>query len=186
MFAASDLVDIAKERFGESVLRERMRGASGVDQNAIDAAADLELTKIATSVISRVQAACVQVGWPLPGSWPAGSVDYDGSTDISGTLYADRWPDNLLQVALDLFQWRTLSGNEGISDAMRQVGKAAEAFFVGVQSGAISLGIGGKTDTATPEPVAARDRCGKSLVAGVPDRTNVLDTFRGFGWDRFH
>jgi len=174
-------VTLAKARFGEAILRTRMRGAGG-DPDA----ADLELVKIANGVISRVQDAAASVGWPLPGVWPAGSVDDDGTTDLSGVAYKDVWPKNLLQNALDLFNWRTLSGQEGASDNQRKTGQAAEKWFTAVEMGGASIGVGGATDTATPAPISARDRCGKSLVAGVPDQENVLGAFRGFGWDRFH
>jgi hypothetical protein len=181
-FSASDLVTAAKARFGEATLRARIRGAAGDT-----VAADFELVRIANGVIARAIDAAVQIGWPLPGVWPPGSLDDDGTTDISGVPYSQIWPKNLLQHALDLFNWRTLSGLEGASDNQRKTGAAAEHFFEQVEMGATSIGVGGPTDTATPEPLAARDRCGRTnLLDGSQDKANVLDTFRGFGWDRFH
>jgi hypothetical protein len=181
MFSANDFVDIAKSRFGEDVLRSRMRGARG-DSGA----ADLELTRIAAGVIARVMDACVQVGWPIPGTWPTGSFDEDG-TKLDGQFYADVWPRNLLQNALDLFNWRTVSGLDGVSDNQRRVGVAAETYFNKVELGASSIGVGGATDTATPAPVAARSRSGgTNLADGSQDKQNVLEAFSGFGWDRFH
>jgi hypothetical protein len=175
MFDADALLALAKARYGEAQLRDRMRGAAG---NA--SAADAELLAIAASVVSRVKNAAVQVGWPLPGRWPADSPN-------AGELFADAWPENLLQNALDLFNWRTLSGLEGASDSQRHVGQSAERFFDAVEKGGSALGVGGPTDTATPAPVAARNRAGDALIPGPADRSNVLDVFgkNSWGWDRF-
>lgn len=160
-FSAEDLVDLAKKRYGAAILRTRMRGAGG------DATlADAELLAIATSVFSRVKvAASAQNSWPF------------------SALYAEAWPENLLQNAMDLFNWRTLSGLDSASENQRLVGKAAEDYFQKVQSGAIPLGVGGDRDTSTPTPVAARGRDGSSNLTGIPDRENTLDAFRGLGWD---
>src|ERR1700739_1119741 len=99
-FTAADLLTRAQERYRISVLRARMRGAEG-DQTAADA----ELLRIATAVYSRVSSACmVFVGWPLPGQWPAGSLD-DGGNDISGKNYSEVWPFDLLENALQLFNY---------------------------------------------------------------------------------
>ena len=178
-FSSADLVTAAKTRFGESVLRNRMRGASGTT------AQDLELTKIAGGVIGRVRDAAVQVGWPLPGNWPAGSVDDDDS-DIGGTPYSEIWPKNLLQKALDIFNWRTVSGLDATSESQRKVGLDAERWFDSVEAGGNSLGVGGSADTARPVPVSARNRAGEALTTECGEtRENTLDTFRGFGWDQF-
>jgi len=163
MFDAAALLDLAKARYGEDILRNRMRGADGDGTFA-----DAELLAIAESVISRVQSAAVaQVGWPFP------------------SPYDETWPADLLQNALVLFNWRTLAGNEGSSENQTTAGKAAEAYFQKVQNGALSIGIGGDRDTQTPELVSARSRSGANLTtdAGTCDRENVLDTFRGRGWD---
>lgn len=169
MFTATEFLTLAKARYGEAILRGRMRGAIVPgDQNATNAAADTELEKIASGVISRVQAAATaQGGWPFP------------------TPYDDTWPDNLLQNALDLFNWRTVSGLEGTADNFRTVGKMAESYFDQVQQGGISLGIGTPGDKATPEFVNARNRDGSSNISGICDTENALDAFRGLGWDRF-
>lgn len=178
MFKAEDFVDIAKDRYGEAVLRERMRGARGDTDKA-----DGQLLTIANGVIARVQDAIVgSVGWPLPGTWPAGSEDDDG-TPIAGTAYADIWPKNLLQKALDLFNWRTVSGLDEASENQRRVGKMAEDYFDGVESGANGIGILTTTDLTTAAPIAARNRDGSSNVAGVPDQENILDIFTGLSWD---
>ena len=166
---AAELVTAAKARFGEAVLRGRMRGAIVPgDQAATNEAADAELEKIAAGVISRVQvAAASQGGWPFP------------------EPYATTWPDNLLQNALDLFNWRSVSGLDGVADNFRTVGKMAESYFDQVQQGGISLGIGTAGDAASPEFVNARNRDGSSNLSGIQDQDNALDSFRGLGWDRF-
>jgi len=179
MFSPSDFLDRAFTRYGEQVLRDRMRGANGDPDTA-----DRELYRIAKSVFGRVQAACTpSIGWPLPGVWPAGSLEDDGTTSIAGEAYADRWPDNLLQNALDLFNWRTVAGLDAASDNQRQVGKLAEAYFAAVETGSLTVGIGGDTDVSEPLPAVARNRDGSSNVSGVPDRENTLDIFSGSAWD---
>lgn len=178
MFSSADLVTAAKARFGDAQLRSRMRGATS------DANANVELTKIAAAVIGRVQdAATPQVGWPLPGSWPEGSLDDDGVTNISGVLYANKWPKTLYQKALDLFNWWTVSGHEATSDNQRRVGKMAEDWFDSVETGGAGLGLAVLSEPSGPVPIAARDRDGLSLLPGVPDQENVLDTFIGRAWD---
>lgn len=156
-----------------------MRGAGGDNT-----AADLELYRIAAGVISRVQAsASVSVGWPLPGTWPAGSVADDGTTDISGDAYSDTWPANLLENAITLFAWRTVKELEQATDNQRRAGDAAEKFFVGVEGGSIGLGLGVSTEPNSPSLLAARNRDGTSNVASVPDQDNLLDAFAGDAWD---
>lgn len=179
MFSSADLVTAAKARFGDAALRERMRGATdSTTQN-------VELRKIAAGVISRIESAArgSGIGWPLPGSWPEGSVAADGTTDVSGELYANLWPGDLLQNALDLFNWRTLSGWESVSDAQRRVGKAAEDFFSEVESGGAGFGLAVIEEPSSPMPLAARNRDGTSNLAEVPDQENTLDTFAGRAWD---
>jgi hypothetical protein len=178
-FTPQQLVAAAKTRYGASILQGRMRGAAGNST-----AADAELVKIANGVISRIIAACApSVGWPLPGVWPAGSVDDDGVTNISGTPYTNIWPKNLLQVALDLFNWRTLSGLDEASSQQRLTGQAAEQFFQSVEEGTIGLGLSVNTEVSPPEPFAARNRDGTSNVDDVPDREPVTDTFSGRAWN---
>jgi len=162
-FASADLLVLAKARYGDATLRNRMRGAQGDG-----GLADVELLAIADSVYARVvDAARRNVGWPFPAP------------------YNETWPANLLQRALDLFNWRTISGLEGTSDSQRKVGEAAEAWFTKAELGGVSLGVGGPdTDSATAEPVAARARDGSSTI-GQDDRENVLDQMSGFGWDRW-
>lgn len=176
MFEAQDLVDIAKRRFGETKLRERMRSDDASD-------ADDQLLRIAQSVLSRVQAAAsTSVGWPFPGTWPDGSFDGVGE-DISNEPYTDVWPENLLQNALDLFQWRTVAGLEQATDNQRRVGVAAEAYFVAVGSGEIGLGLASTTEAGSPGFLAARNRDGSSNIGSVPDQDNALDIFTGESWD---
>jgi hypothetical protein len=181
MFSAADLIAAAEARFGAAALRLRVNGAN-------DAEKDLELAKVAGSVISRVQAAAQVAGsWPLTGTWPAGSVDpADGTTDISGTPYSDIWPPDLLQRALDLFDWRTYSTLEVVPDSKVTLGKQAEQYFLNVARGVDSLGIGAPADRAPSVPLSTRARDGSTLMGdGSADRRNVLDEFRGPGWDLF-
>jgi hypothetical protein len=180
-FSAAALVTKAKSRYGAAVLEGRMRGAGGNATNA-----DIELGAIAGSVISRVAAACLpSVGWPLPGTWPAGSLADDGITSIAGTAYTDIWPENLLQMALDLFNWRTVSGLDSASSNQRAVGQMAEKFFTDLEMGAIALGIGGASDvTASDLPLTARNRDGSSNDSNSSDTENLLDgVFSGRAWD---
>jgi len=177
-FSAPNLLAAAKARYGEKKLQERIRGAVGDATKA-----DTELTRIAQSVISRARAALQKSGrWPIIGTWPDGSKDAAG-TDISGERYAEIWPPNLLENALELFNWRTLTGLEQTSTQQQKVGAAAEKFFSDIDSGDMPLGIGGDFDVVAPAPFAARNRDGSSNVPGIPNVDNLLDTFAGGGWD---
>lgn len=178
-FTAEALVENAKARFGETVLRNRIRGALG---NASDA--DLELMKIALSVISTIGAALAAstVGWPLPGVWPAGSEDGEG-TDISGDGYSEVWPFALQETALNLFNYRTWDGYNDVPGIIRDLGGAASKFLGGINAGTIVLDLGEATDIVPPEPMKARNRDGTSNVAGVSNRYPILDTFVGGYWD---
>ena len=177
MFTAEAFLAIAEERYGQAVLRDRMRGGSTTQEK------DTELLRVAFSVLGRVQvAASASCGWPLPGVWPSGSVDA-ADNDISGLAYSDIWPADLLQRALDLFNWRTLAGLEQASDNQRRVGQAAEKYFDSLENGSLSLGLGVPADEKSGTPIAARNRDGSSNVSGVCDQENVLDTFRGRAWN---
>jgi hypothetical protein len=177
-FSAADLVTAAKSRFGEKVLREKMRGAESDFEKA-----DIELRKIGAAVISRIQASVgASVGWPLPGEWPDGSVDPDGE-DISGTPYSEIWPPLVLEFALWIFNKWAASGYSEIPKNIEMLGTLAEKYLEQVQAGAVGVSIGGTTDVTVPEPLMARDREGISRVAGVPDRDNTLGAFLGGGWD---
>lgn len=167
-FSPEGLLAAAKARYKEQVLRDRMTGAGGNGPLA-----DAQLLEIARSVLARVKAvAQMSVGWPLPG------VDPDTSI-----AYRVTWPKNVLQKALELFAWRTFAGFEGISMDQRKVGEAAEAFFKGLISGAEAWGIASDSDVGSPAPASARDRQGKALIAGIPDRSNALDVLAGPVWD---
>lgn len=167
-FAASDLVTLAKARYGEAVLRSNMRGAGG-DSTLADA----ELLEISYSVMERVRnVAQVSVGWPLPGTNPD-----------TGIPYKEAWPANVLQHSLELFRWRTLSTMENISADQRKIGEAAEKFFDGLEEGVDAWGIGGSSDAAPSQPLMARARDGSAIMGGITDRRNLLDELQGGGWD---
>jgi hypothetical protein len=179
-FSPQDLVIEAKSLYGETTLRNRVYPDAPTPPDA-----DKELLRIARTVVSRVAAAAESsVGWPLPGTWPEGSLNV-AAVDISGTPYSQIWPDDLLQRALELFNFRTYSGMEGdFPQKVGDEGKAAEQFFMSLAKGAIGLGLGVDTDTATPEPMAARDRQGRNLLGdGAADNERILDTMHGPGWD---
>jgi hypothetical protein len=177
MFGAAELFAAAQKRYDTLVLRQRVPGAS-------DAAKDLELVKIARGVVRRVEAAAQKsVGWPLPGVWPTGSTDpADNTTDISGAAYADHWPEDLLQHALELFDFRCYAGFEAPPTEKRKLSEAAEKYFQLVQDGAMPLGLAVDTESGGSVPFATRNRDGSSNLPEVPDMDNVLDTFRA-GWD---
>lgn len=179
-FSAQRLLEFAYARFGEEALQQRV--AAGKEQSA----KEMELLKIARSVISRVQGAAEQAdSWPLPGDWPMDSVSpIDGETDISGIPFADMWPADLLQRALELFDWRTYQGLEVIPQAKVTMGKAAETYFFNVARGIEALTVGGLGEPTSGAPLASRDRSGAALLNdGSRDRRNVLDTFVGGAWD---
>ena len=164
-FGATGLLEQAKQRFGENQLQLRMRGAL-----TDDTLANAELLEIADSVVGRARvAAAASVGWPLPGQ------------DAGGTPYREKWPTDFLQRALDLFKYRTGAGLEEMSDHERRMGTAAEKYFDEVQKGVIGVGIGGATDVGPASPTSARDRSGKSNVAGVPDQENSFEVLEWFG-----
>ena len=179
MFEPNDLLEAAKSRFGDSILQNRVAPTGDSSDK------EAELIKIAHSVYSRVRASLqANIGWPVPGKWPLGSLDYDGSTDISGQNFSDRWPDDLIQHALELFDWRTYAGAEAPPTEKRKLAELAEKYFQGLSDGTIGLGVGTDTDTGPPDPIAARDRQGRSLLAdGSPDRRTLMDDFIGGGWD---
>jgi hypothetical protein len=190
-YDAEDLLSDAKKRFGADVLENRMRGQVG-DANA----AEVELGKIASSVVARARSACMGagIGWPLPGFWPAdpGGVDAeapdpsqaDAATDsVAGKPYREVWPQDLLQHALELFNWRTQSGLDRIPDQALRVGQLAEKFFDKLEAGNVSIGTGTPGDIVDSPVLIARNRDGTSNIAGIPDRRTMLDTFTGWGWD---
>lgn len=182
MFSPADLLAAAEARFGQAVLRQRVApgGTASVKE--------LELAKIARGVIARVQGAAEQAdSWPLPGVWPPGSVSpADGTTSIAGQAYADIWPDDLMQRALDLFDYRAYGGLEAVPASKVTMGKAAEQYFFNVARGVEALTVGGSGEPTSAHPTASRDRMGNSLVADTSmPRKNVLDTFIGPGWDFF-
>src|SRR6185503_5384523 len=145
-FTAVDLLAFAKVRYGEAVLRTRMRGTAGDP-----VAADAELTKISESVVGRIRSAAQSsVGWPV-------------------LVTA-----NVLQRALELFNWRTLAGYEQVSSTQRDIGRAAEKFFDDLAEGEEAWGVAGSTDTSSPHPLAARDRDGNALLGSVSDRRNLF------------
>ena len=178
MFGAPELLAVAKKRFGEDILRSRMLGSAATASDQ-----DRELTRIALSVVGRVQAAVTpSVGWPIPEVWPVGSLDENGN-NLGGVAFKDRWPYDLLQHALELFNWRTLSGSQEVSEQQRRIGAMAERYFDELARGLISLGIGGMLEVAGAEVLIARNRDGSSNIAGIPDTDPVLDTFHDFAWD---
>ena len=177
-FSAADLVTAAKARFGEKVLREKMRGSESDWERA-----DIELRKIGAAVISRLQASIgASVGWPLPGEWPVGSTDPDG-TDIAGTPYSEIWPPLVLELALWIFNKWAASGYSEIPKNIEMLGTLAEKYLDQVQAGAVGVSIGGTTDVTVPEPLAARSRDGAALISTITDRDNTLGAFSGGGWD---
>jgi hypothetical protein len=181
-FSAETLVENAKARFGETVLHNRIRGALGIAADA-----DIELMKIALSVISTIAAglAASTVGWPLPGTWPAGSTNAEGN-DISGLGYREVWPFALQEVALNLFNFRTWDGYNDVPGIIRDLGGAAAKFLTSISTGTVVLDLGELSDPGRPEILMARDRSGKSFVDGVPDRENSLDLLIGAAWDYVH
>jgi hypothetical protein len=179
-FSAEDLLYAAKQRFGEEILRARVapQGSEGDKET--------ELLKIARSVVARVQGAAEQAdSWPLPGRWPVDSVSpIDGTTDISDVPFQYVWPDDLMQRALDLFDWRTYQGLEVIPQSKVSAGKEAEKYFFNVSRGIEALAVGGPGEPSSGRPLVSRDRQGRTLIAdGSYDRLNVLDSFRFHGWD---
>lgn len=167
-FDAAALVTAAKERFGESALRSRMRGAELDNEDPGDAeeAADEQLLEIAAGVISRVQsAAVVSVGWPFPAP------------------FDETWPAAVFENALTLFNWWTVRNLEQATDNQRRAGEAAEKYFQAIADGGIAIGIGTTGDAGPATILAARNRDGSSNVPSVPDTTNVLDIFTGDSWD---
>jgi hypothetical protein len=171
-YASDGLLADGKERYGESALRNRI--SSGRTPALSESDADAELLEIAESVYARVRAAAIAtVAWPLPGS------------DDDGNLYREKWPRNVFQRALELFNWRSQAGMLGVSEEQRRIGLAAEKFFDDLEHGLLSWAIGGTTDAGTGKVTAARNRDGTSNLTGVSSRTRetMLDAFRGGGWD---
>lgn len=175
LFTAEDLLEAAKERFGEEKLQLRMRGA--LVAGVIDSTkADDELLEVAEGVYAVVRAAAMpSVGWPFPGE------------DDDGLLYAEKWPGNVFQMALDLFNYRAWSDYEAISDTEAERGKSAEKFFRELEKGLIGLGIGGDTDVSAAVMLSARDRTGAPVILGLqyPDTPNLLDNLRAAGWNTY-
>jgi hypothetical protein len=170
---ASDLVALATSAFGASALKSGLTGASDTDA---------ALAIAAEGVRARVQSACsARIGWPLPGVWPAGSVDprNPGTALSSGTTYADVWPADLFAHAIGLLLWRTQNAIEGQSSDQRKVGQSHEQYFNDLESGKVGLGIGGTTDKGPNIPIAARDFTGKALITGIPDRISITTKFEG-------
>ncbi len=177
-YSAQDLVADAKARHGESILRTRMRGAGG-DADL----QDLELVKIAQGVISSFQAVLLAIGqWPLPGTWPDGSLDADG-TDLSGVAYSEVWPFALQERALDIFNFRSFGTYSEIPKDVRDIGLSGEKFLVNVQAGTVPIEVGTATNVSPPETLIARKRDGTSNFESIPDTSPVLDMFRGGAWD---
>lgn len=179
--AAVDLLAAAKLRFGEDALRSHLVSGD-------NAARDAELLKIAAAVLNTVQASCQAfIGWPIPGSWPAGSVSYvDGTTDISSHPYSEVWPADLWNHALGLINWRTYDGFDDVSKEVVTIGQSHEKYFLQLNQGAVSLGIAGDTDGGVaPKFVSSRDRFGRNLLKdGAPDAPYVSDSMCGAAWDR--
>ncbi len=181
-FSPQNLVEEAKRLYGEDTLRTRVYPDAPAPEDA-----DRELLRIARTVVSRVAAAAGSgVGWPLPGVWPEGSVNID-DVSIAGKAYREIWPDDLLQRALELFNFRTYGGFEGdVAPKIRDEGAAAEKFFLNLAKGVIGLGLGVDTDVSSARPISARDRQGRNLLGdGAADMPRMLDTFNGRGWDWF-
>jgi hypothetical protein len=169
-YTSADLLADGKERYDENELRVRI----AFGRTLTEAASDAELLEIAQSVYARVRSAAqASVSWPLPG------------TDDDGNAYADVWPRNVFQHALELFNWRTISGSLSVSEEQRRIGMAAEKFFDDLEKGLIGWGIGGITDLTVSPVLAARNRDGSSNLSSVSDRTRptMLDAFRGGAWD---
>ena len=145
--------------------------------------ADVQLLQIAMSVLSRARAALQKSDrWPIQGTWPSGSTDASG-TDISNQPYTDIWPPNLHENALELFNWRTLSGSDQASSQQQRVGAAAEKYFEAIDSGDMPLGVGSDLDVGPPLSFAARNRDGSSNVPSVPDKQTAMDSLIGGWWD---
>jgi hypothetical protein len=177
-FSAQNLVDAAAARFGLKVLREKIQGAESDWEKA-----DIQLRQIGAGVISRVQASVgASVGWPLPGTWPDGSVDANG-TDISGKSYSEVWPPLLLELALWIFRKWTVAGLAEIPKGIETLGTLAENYLDQVQAGSAAVNVGGSTDVTVPSPTSARDREGRALVGGITDRASTINAFSGGGWD---
>ena len=184
-FSAQDLLDVANARYGQQVLRNRV-APSGTNDDK-----DLVLLQKAQGVIQRVAQVCQKsVGWPLPGTWPAGAANPTdpGGSPLAGTeLYRSIWPADLLEHAVGLLAWRTWDGGaiEMVSQDVRKIGEAHDKYFDYLADGSESLGIGVDTDVAYPVTLSSRDRCGRNLLSdGAPDRNNLLDVFSGLPWDR--
>jgi hypothetical protein len=180
VLAASDLLAAAIARFGQSPLEQRVApGASG-------AAKEIQLTMIAQSAISAIQGALqASSGWPIQGTWPAGSVSpLDGTTDVGGELYQDVWPADLVEQALQLFDFRTYAGLEIIPAEKLKIGTMAAKYLVDLARGAVGISTGTTTDISVAVPIAARGRDGTNQLAdGGADMPRVLDNFDGRGWD---
>jgi len=155
-FTSANLLEYAKARYGEAVLRQAIQGAGG-DTGL----ADIELQKIAESVIGRVRSAAQAsgVGWPV-------------------VVTA-----NVLQRALELFRWRTLAGYELVSTDLRKTGEAAERYFDDLAESAEAWGIDSTADVGPAIPLAARDRAGDALISSIENRRNLLDELKDGGWD---
>lgn len=163
-FSAQNLVDAAKQRYGDTTLRRRMRGAHPNEESIDTNAADAELVEIANSVLGTIEAAAhdSETSWPLP------------------SPYNETWPGELFQKALELFDYRTKSGLPKISEHALRLGMEAEKYFKGLASGEHTWNIGLTEDIPKMEPVGSRERDGTSLVAGVSDRVNVLEDMHDF------
>lgn len=179
-FSAQHLLTTAYLRFGPKVLQSRVSPTGSQTDK------ELELLKIAQSVISRVQGAAEQAdSWPLPGAWPEGSVSpIDGHTDIAGEPFTDIWPADLLQRALELFDYRTYAGLEAVPATKSSIGKGAEKYFFDIARGVEALTVGGAGEPTSGTPLSSRDRAGNDLLGdGAQNRKPLLDTFHGGGWD---
>lgn len=162
----TDLYNAAIARFGAPYLQSRFQGAP-------DRA--VALKSVVTAVYQEVIKECQQAeGWPLPGVWPTGSVDpRDGATPIGGQTYDSIWPGILLEHAIGLVNWWTMSGTTGISQDQRLVGQSHEAWFARLGQGKEGLGIGGATDVAPPTFLVTTEG---------PQSCFVSDEMNGLGW----
>lgn len=182
-FSAADLLASAKLRYGERTLRSKIRGAEGPTQDLSDDAADLELLKIARGVIGKVEVSLQGAGgWPIPGVWPAGTVD-ESDAPIGGTAYRELWPYDLKEKALALL-WARCAQGEQMSLEEQRLLSSVEKYFDRLEEGGVALGIGGETDVGAPLVKTVRDRSGHSNLSGLEDRVTIADTLGGIGWDR--
>src|SRR6185369_9091543 len=93
------------------------------------------------------------------------------------------WPPLVLQRALELVNWYTQKTLEQVSIDQRKIGEAAETYVDRLASGAEAWTVSTDQDAGIVSPSAARDRYGRSLLPGIPDRRNLVGLLTGPGWD---